>query len=58
MNKQEKAKRTLAVSRTRQMYEAGYGASVIASTLDLPETTVRLYIHMIKATNAIKKKKE
>ena len=58
MNEEKRVKRTLDVSRVKQMYEAGYKAAEIASTLNLPETTVRLYIHMNKATNALKKKKE
>lgn len=58
MNKEKRVKRMLAVNRAKQMHEAGYGVAEIASTLGVSETTVRLYIHMIKATNAIKKKKE
>lgn len=58
MNEEKRAKRILDVSRVKQMYEAGYKVTEIASTLSLPEATVRLYIHMIKATNTIKKTKK
>lgn len=54
--RERQAKRALDVKRAKQMHEAGYGIAEIASTLHIPESRVRLYIHVCRDTEKNKEK--
>ena len=56
MNETKRSEKAINVKRAKQMHEAGYGVSEIASTLGLSEATVRLYIHICRDEDARKKK--